>query len=60
MTTTATNTTTTNGSTPASNGKTPKQVTAADAINRITKILDQLSPSDRKRTLAFINSETAE
>ena len=59
MTTTATNTSTTNGSTPAAS-KTPKQVTAADAINRITKILDQLSPSDRKRTLAFINSETAE
>ncbi len=48
-----TQTTTTNG-----NGDSTKQTkipTAIEAITKITKILDQLSPTDRKRVLAFVN-----
>lgn len=59
MTTTATNnqgTTNTNGST---NGKSARPLTAVDAISKITKVLDQLTPGDRKRVMAFIN-ETGE
>lgn len=61
MTTTATNnqgTTNTNGSTNG-NGKTKAVMTPVDAIGKISKILDQLTPSDRKRVLAFV-SETSE
>ena len=32
-----------------------KPPTAIEAITKITKILDQLSPTDRKRVLAFVN-----
>jgi len=45
--------------TPATNGKRePKALTPIDAISRIEKILVQLSPSDRKRVLAFVNEST--
>jgi len=59
MTATTTNnqgTTNTNGS---SNGRTRAVMTPVDAISKISKILDQLSPNDRKRVLAFVN-ETSE
>jgi hypothetical protein len=51
-TTTATTTTT---SSPDGNGKQAKVTTAIEAITKISKILDQLSPTDRKRVLAFVN-----
>ena len=54
---TATNTqaaTTTNGS-----KREAKVPTAIEAITKITKILDQLSPTDRKRVLAFVNESNA-
>ena len=54
--TTATNTTgsttNTNGNT---NGKTKAVMTPVDAIGKISKILDQLTPLDRKRVLAFVS-----
>ena len=50
--TTTTPTPTTNGT---GNGKQAKVPTAIEAITKITKILDQLSPTDRKRVLAFVN-----
>jgi hypothetical protein len=52
--TTATNNpgTNTNGD---GNGKQRAAPTAIEAITRVSKILDQLSPTDRKRVLAFIN-----
>jgi hypothetical protein len=61
---TTTTTTETNGTTTAANGKgkrDPKPLTAADAIVRISKMLEQLTPLDQKRVLAFINvsNETA-
>lgn len=56
MTTTATSnpgsTTNTNGNT---NGKTRAVMTPVDAIGKISKILDHLSPADRKRVLAFVS-----
>ena len=60
--TTATNTpvspTNTNGTT---SDKTLKPApTALEAVAKIGKILDQLSPTDRKRVLAFVNGETNE
>lgn len=58
MTATATNnqgTTNTSGST----GRTRAVMTPVDAISKISKILDQLSPNDRKRVLAFV-TETSE
>ena len=59
---TATNTastqnTTTNGN--ATNGaasRAPRPLTAVDAIGKISKILDQLSPNDRKRVLDFVTA----
>ena len=48
--TTTNETTNTNG-----DNNPPRQLTAIAAIQKITKLLDQLSPSDRKRVLAFIN-----
>jgi hypothetical protein len=52
---TATNTqTNTNGST----GKAPRQMTAPEAIGKINKILEQLSPADQKRVMAFFNATT--
>jgi hypothetical protein len=53
-----TNTTTTNADTTNGNGKgkrEAKPLTAIDAISKISKILDQLAPTDRKRVLAFVN-----
>lgn len=51
---TTTQTTATNGSNQ------PRALLPIDAIKKITKILDQLSPTDRKRVLAFVtDSETA-
>ncbi len=50
--------TTTNADTTNGNGKgkrEAKPLTAIDAISKISKILDQLSPTDRKRVLAFVN-----
>jgi hypothetical protein len=49
-----TTTTPTNG-----NGKQAKVPTAIEAITKITKILDQLSLTDRKRVLAFVNESNA-
>ena len=46
----------------ASNGATKREaktVTPVEAITKISKILDQLSPTDRKRVLAFV-SESGE
>lgn len=49
--------TTTPDPTTNGNGKREAKVlTAAEAITKITKILDQLSPLDQKRVLAFINT----
>jgi hypothetical protein len=47
---------------PSANGKREvKPLTAIDAISKIEKILVQLSPTDRKRVLAFVNeSSTSE
>ena len=50
MTTATTNT---NGSSNGSKERAP--LTAVGAITRVGKILDQLSPADRKRVLAFLN-----
>lgn len=54
QTTQTTTTTQTNG-----NSKQAKVPTAIEAASKISKILDQLSPTDRKRVLAFVN-ESAE
>jgi hypothetical protein len=59
MTATAT-TTNSNGSTNGGTStRTRAAMTPVDAISKISKILDQLSPNDRKRVLAFV-SETSE
>jgi len=50
MTQATTTTSETNG-----NGKHRAVPTAIEAITKVSKILDQLSPADRKRVLAFIN-----
>lgn len=60
MTTTATtnteSTNTPNGNGSSPNGKAPRQApTAIEAITKIGKILEQLSPVDRKRVLAFVS-----
>ena len=56
MTTAATttgSTTSTNGNT---NGRSPRAAaTPIEAAGKISKILDQLSPADRKRVLAFVS-----
>ena len=65
---TTTNATTTNGNTSGNGAGTTKREAkapnAVDALGKITKILDQLKPMDRKRTLAFVtasyDSETGE
>lgn len=59
MTTTATNPTNTTTSNGNGNGETAgtrerEPLTAIAAISKIGKILDQLSPVDRKRVLAFV------
>jgi hypothetical protein len=55
-------TTTTNSaeSPTNTNGKRDRSApTAIEAITKIGKILDQLSPADRKRVLAFVNESNA-
>lgn len=58
---TNTNTQNTNNGTPGNGSaaptKQPKAMTAVDAIKKIGTILDQLSPNDKKRVLAFVNDE---
>ena len=39
----------------SSSGKPPKVLTPIDVLAKINKILEQLSPTDRKRVLAFLN-----
>jgi hypothetical protein len=56
--TTMTATATTNQGTTNTNGKIRAAVTPVDAISRISKILNQLSPNDRKRVLAFVNESS--
>jgi hypothetical protein len=46
---------TNNGNSNTSTKREAKPPTAIEAITKISKILDQLSPSDRKRVLAFVN-----
>lgn len=48
--------TNTNGN---ANGKAARTApTPIEAITKISKILEQLSPSDRKRVLAFVNESS--
>jgi hypothetical protein len=47
----------TNGGTTATRERAP--LSAVDAITKISKILDQVSPADRKRVLAFVNESNA-
>lgn len=56
---TATTTQNTNGNTNG-NGttRTPRAMTAPEAIGKINKILEQLSPADQKRVMAFFNATT--
>ncbi len=58
--TTTTNASTNNGNTNGNGAGTAKREakipTAIDAISKITKMLDALTPADRKRTLAFVNA----
>jgi len=54
-TTTQTNT---NGNGNSSTGKTPRAMTAPEAIGKINKILEQLSAGDQKRVMAFFNATT--
>ena len=63
MTATTTQTTT-NGNTNGNgttNGRAPKTVrpmTAPEAIGKINKILEMLTPGDQKRVMAFFNATT--
>lgn len=53
-----TTTTTTTGPSTNGNGdgkREAKVPTAIEAITKVSKILDQLTPADRKRVLAFVN-----
>ncbi len=52
-TTTSTTASSTNGNGTAK--REVKVLTPIDAVTRISKILNQLSPTDRKRVLAFVN-----
>jgi len=60
----ATTTTSDPGSSTSTNGSKPKAEktppSPIEAITKITKILDQLSASDRKRVLAFVNESADE
>ena len=51
------NNTTTNGNGAA---RQPKVPTAIEAISKISKILEQLTPADRKRVLAFVNESSVD
>jgi hypothetical protein len=53
-------TTTPDSSTNGNSKREAKVPTALEAITKITKILDQLTPADRKRVLAFVNESNAE
>jgi hypothetical protein len=48
--------TNTNGN--GSTGKTPRAMTAPEAIGKINKILEQLTAGDQKRVMAFFNATT--
>lgn len=48
----------TNTNTNGNGTKTPRAMTAPDAISKINKILEQLSASDQKRVMAFFNVPT--
>jgi hypothetical protein len=52
----------TNGNTQANGegatGKAPRVMTAPEAIGKINKILEQLTPGDQKRVMAFFNATT--
>ena len=48
--------TNTNGNGAGTTKREAKAPTAVDALGKITKILDQLKPMDRKRTLAFVTA----
>jgi hypothetical protein len=52
---TQTNGTSNGAETNGASNKQPKMTSALDAIKKITKVLDQLSPTDRRRVLAFVN-----
>lgn len=54
-TTTETDTTNGNGNGKGKGKREPKALTAADVIGRINKMLEQLTPLDQKRVLAFFN-----
>lgn len=58
MTTTATSNQMSNQTSTNINGtgKSKAEMKPADAISKISKILDQLSSSDRKRVLAFFSA----
>lgn len=51
---------TTNGNTNGngSTTRTPRAMTAPEAIGKINKILEHLSPADQKRVMAFFNAAT--
>jgi hypothetical protein len=63
MTETATNNQGTNNqgttSTNGGDARTRAAMTPVDAISKISKILEQLSPNDRKRVLAFVSETEA-
>lgn len=63
MTTTATNNPGTNSNNSTGNGtgngKSREPLTPVAAITKISKILDQLAPSDRKRVLLFLSEPGA-
>lgn len=46
---------TSNGEGVSASKREPKAPTAIEAAQKIGKILDQLSPNDRKRVLAFVS-----
>ena len=65
MTATNTQTTTNGNTTPNGNGtpngraaKTVRPMTAPEAIGKINKILEMLTPGDQKRVMAFFNATT--
>lgn len=67
MAQTQTNTSTqnNNGTAPHGNGaetttKQAKVLTPGEAIGKIGKLLEQLSPKDQKRVIAFFAAESAE
>lgn len=56
---------TTQATTPSTNGSTngksaPAPMTPIDAVAKISKILKQLSPADRRRVLDFVDDRGSE